>query len=474
MTRCFYATLLGFSLLLSAAAVGQQQPLPKPVTPPVPIPGANPPPDSGSNVARRPAPGTGGDTRQSESAVAPFLDSQTLAVVRFDLKELDLKALQDWLDQGVESLRKSDKEIVRAQLNVRQELGKPFAWVDRLKAAGADRVFVVASLEDLTSNRPPFVVIPLREGTNAKAVEDLFNGEEHGDAQQVAAREVHGAVVVAADATFDRLKAATPAQRPELDRSLEAGGPGQIHLALIPQDEARKMLESLIVELPQEVGGGSIDVVSRGIQWSALAIGLPPTPSFRLVIQATDANAAAKLEEAARKAVAWAGERKEGPREALAFTRLVAKLQPKLEGDRVVLELNADQTQQLAATLAAMLLNSRTSAMQVQSASNLRQLSTGVMMYANEHKGEFPKDLGADVNPYLGPNAKQLWIDPLRPNQKKPYVYLRLADKMSSVQNPAEAVMMYENHTTWDNGINVAFADGHVEWIADETKFRQM
>jgi prepilin-type processing-associated H-X9-DG protein len=45
---------------------------------------------------------------------------------------------------------------------------------------------------------------------------------------------------------------------------------------------------------------------------------------------------------------------------------------------------------------------------------------------------------------------------------------------LSDVKDPPSAVMIYENHTTWDAGINVAFADGHCEWIADEKQFKAM
>jgi prepilin-type processing-associated H-X9-DG protein len=46
--------------------------------------------------------------------------------------------------------------------------------------------------------------------------------------------------------------------------------------------------------------------------------------------------------------------------------------------------------------------------------------------------------------------------------------------KLFDVKHPAASVLIYENHTTWDDGINVAFADGHVEWVTTEKDFKQM
>jgi prepilin-type processing-associated H-X9-DG protein len=206
----------------------------------------------------------------------------------------------------------------------------------------------------------------------------------------------------------------------------------------------------------------------------SIAIVLPPDPSLKIVIQATDAADAQKLNDIVVKAIAWAADRRDGPPEELAFTQMLSHLQPRLEGDRILIDLSPTDTQKLAATLAGGFLNARNQASRIQVASNLRQLDMGVMMYANDNTGKLPKDLGPDIEKYLGANSKQLWNDPLRPNQKKPYVYLKLADKMTDVKDPASAVLIYENHTTWDAGLNVAFADGHVEWISDEKQFQSM
>lgn len=461
------------AVMFGASAVAQDKPLPKPVSPPLPVAGSASPATPGNAPAGAPE---GNLPQGRESAVATFIDKQTLAVARVDLQGVDLKALQDWVEQGVEDLRKNDKEVGRAQGDVRHELGNAAAWVERFRAAGANQLYVVVSFEDMTADRPPFLVIPLQGNADPHAIEGIFNGSGAAAAgpDQITAREVGRAVVVAVPATFDRLKTATAAARPDLTRAFEAAGEGQLHLAVIPQEDARKTFESLAPNLPDELGGGQIQIVSRGMQWASLGIALPPNPSLRLLLQASDADAARKLDDVANKAVAWAGDRKQGPREALAFTKLVSQLKPRVEGDRLTVELKESELRQLAATFAAGLLNARVAAQRTQSASNLRQLDMAVIMYANDHKGELPKDLGEEINSYLAGGAKQVWNDPLRPNQKKPYVYVRVADRVQQVQNAAEAVMIYENHTTWDNGVNVAFADGHVEWVADEKKFKQL
>jgi prepilin-type processing-associated H-X9-DG protein len=205
-----------------------------------------------------------------------------------------------------------------------------------------------------------------------------------------------------------------------------------------------------------------------------VALSLPPSAELKIVIQASGAVEAKTLDDIIHNAITWAADRKTGPPEELAFTGMLAQLKPQLEGDRITIDLNASGTRKLASTLAGAMIQARNSASRVLVANNLRQLSIGVVLYTTDHNGQLPKDLGPDVQKFLGADPQKLWADPLRPNEKKPYVYLKLADKMSQVTDPASSVMIYENHTTWDAGINVAFADGHCEWIADEKQFKSM
>lgn len=470
------ATAIGIltGVLISSLAAAQNQPLPKPVAPPSPNPGSTVPPERNGNNALPPGRTSVEHNGSADAALAPFVDSQTIGVVRIDLKDMDLPAIRDWLSRAVEDLRNTHKEVERARQDVHQELTKAFDRIDKFRSAGADRLYMVFSLSDLTEDHPPFIVVPLRSGADPKAVEEaLPQFGDMGDTKPIA-HTLGNAVVFAAPATFDRLKAATPAGRPDLSLAFDSAGKAQMRIALIPQEGARKAVEDAVTNLPDELGGGSIKSVSRGLSWTSIAVSLPPDPSLKIVIQSTDAREAATLNDIINRAITWAAQRKTGPPEELALTNLLAGLKPKLAGDRITIDLSADDTGKLATAMAGVLIQSHNAATSVRVANNLRQLCIGITLYANDHQGAMPKTLGPDVQKYLGPNAQQLWVDPLRPNQKEPYVYLKLADKLSDVKEPSSAVMLYENHSTWDDGINVAFADNHVEWITDEKQFKSM
>lgn len=479
------AVLIFISWMVGTMSMAQQQPLPKPVTPPVPIPGKGPlalaRSSPNSNIV---APA--GDARpaaQGQSAIAPYLDNQTVAVVRCDLSDLDINAVRQWVLGAVDELRNTDKEFLRARQDVDQELGDAFDAVDKFRSAGAIQAYVVASLADLTEDRPPALVIPLALGADPKALQSMLNGEQtrvptltpadRAKSTAPVTEVVNNAVVYAAPGTIDRLKVLQPATRPDVQKAFASAGKGHIHVAFVPQEDARKLLEKAQPKLPEELGGGPIEPVSRGIQWGELTIDLPPDPSLHLIVQAKDAQSAASLNDILDKGISFLEDQKELPPAALAWKRRLRELRPKLAGDRLATDLSGDQTRQLAGVIAANLIYARAQAKAVESANHVRQLEIAVITYANDNQMRLPKTLGNEVNQYVK-NVPQVWTDPLRPDQKKPYVYLHLADKLSDVKDPAASVLIYENHTTWDDGINVGFADGHVEWMTSEKEFKQM
>lgn len=96
--------------------------------------------------------------------------------------------------------------------------------------------------------------------------------------------------------------------------------------------------------------------------------------------------------------------------------------------------------------------------------SNARQIGMGVIMYAQEHRGHLPPDLSA-VRPYL--SRADVFTCPGAAQHggaagSNSYVYVRPADRMRDIRNPAGAVIMYEplaNHG--GRSMTVLYADGH-------------
>jgi hypothetical protein len=100
--------------------------------------------------------------------------------------------------------------------------------------------------------------------------------------------------------------------------------------------------------------------------------------------------------------------------------------------------------------------------LRVHSASNMKQILLGIIMYANNHKGEFPPDL-----PTMQKEQKLSFgtmADPLDPEQKLGFTYVPPPSTWHFGQkDDATFPILYEQFA---GGHYVGYADGHVEWFA--------
>ena len=124
-------------------------------------------------------------------------------------------------------------------------------------------------------------------------------------------------------------------------------------------------------------------------------------------------------------------------------------------------------------------INARRKAMRVHCASQLRQLAIGAFMYANVNRGFFPPDLdtlatSAALPPVLL-TCPACAGDPTKPVASTGafgnynYVYLGNGQRVNALRSPMTVPLIYElptNHS--DPGINVAYADGHVEMLSGQ------
>jgi hypothetical protein len=145
-------------------------------------------------------------------------------------------------------------------------------------------------------------------------------------------------------------------------------------------------------------------VFTRGIQWAALAIDLPPHVKLGLTIQSKDAKAAEAL-RAKLVELAEIGNKHREIRAAVPeYETIVELLMPKLENDRLVVRLDEKdkKSAQLLGDLASSQIRlAQTAARTSQSINNLKEIALGMLNYesANAH---YP----AQAN--VGPDGKPL------------------------------------------------------------------
>jgi prepilin-type processing-associated H-X9-DG protein len=132
----------------------------------------------------------------------------------------------------------------------------------------------------------------------------------------------------------------------------------------------------------------------------------------------------------------------------------------------------------------------RETANRVKCASNERQIGQAMLLYSNDHTGEYPPDLGTlilktEISPEvfvcpssdnaLPPNAKQMTPEQMAEwvNKHASYIY---AGKGLKNNSPAEGILLIEKLDNHDHdGINCMFGDGHVEFVLPtEPNWRQV
>jgi hypothetical protein len=317
------------------------------------------------------------DAEARARAVAPFLDEQTIAVGHLDLTRVDVDAIVGML---AEYGKLDPGELAGPKKLVGDSLA---AWTK----AGAREMFVVVSLTDMLG-QPPFVVIPLEEGADAKAIGEALSRShlfEHFKFEKI-----ESAVVGGAEKSLARLKSLKPDNRPDLAKAFAAAGDTTVQAILIPTNENRRVVEEIMPKLPKELGGGPITILTRGILWGAAGSDLPPKVSVRVTVQSPDAASAQKLHDLAAQFLKLVGE--EGPHNQKArdvlpgFDKLVEQLTPKVQEDRLTVTLDEKD---FVATLKPVVTKVRDTAEVNRSVNNLKQILLATHNYHDAYR-HFP------------------------------------------------------------------------------------
>ena len=428
----------------------------------------------------------GSDPGQRARVIAPFVDEQTVLVAHLSLAEkgrqprADLDAVHALIVEIVRTAVPAEEDATFALRDVQEAKAAADRWLGNFRKAGATELYAVVSITDLPAHPQPFMVVPVVEGADARAIAGLLcNGSPTGSTTRPAegqsgdlwtAEQLGPAIFCGARSTLDRLRSAKPADRPELIKAFEAASDTAAQILLLPTPDSRRVLEDLIPTLPPSLGGGQITAVTRGVMWAAIGINTQPQVSLRLVIQSENPQAAqalSKVCDAIFKA-ALADERLR--REVTNLEEIIGLLQPSVAEDRLVLTVDAEKAQaSLTRAVAPLLSQTRERAQRVASLSNIKQIMMACLMYAADHKGQWPEDLESLAAAKLLPAS--VLVNPLRGPGKPGYIYVRPAP--SSDKTDPRAALVYEAHTTWGEGICVGYADGHAEFVTDQARLKE-
>ena len=100
----------------------------------------------------------------------------------------------------------------------------------------------------------------------------------------------------------------------------------------------------------------------------------------------------------------------------------------------------------------------------LKSAVNMDRIIKACRKYVNEHNGQWPDSLQELTTYGLD---KDVFTNPRQPAREVGYVYLK------PPPSPSESrIVLYEAYDAWNSGINVGFANYHIQFIKEESDFK--
>lgn len=281
------------------------------------------------------------------ATIAPYVDDQTIAIGHVDLTRLDAQATIRAI-LGVTNQTENTAPQV-SKIEARSE-----AYVTALKKVGVEQLFIVVDPTDLSRQPGPFVIAPLKKGSDARAIAGfLFGDDPNGPTNRTEAKQADfrgiqrfevcvrlgDAVFCGSEQALKRLKQAKPAERLAVKQAFADAGPSTAQLIIVPGDDVRRAVDQTLPRLPEELGGGSTTALTQGLQRAAIGINSAPDLSIRVVVQSADRESAQQLRRLFENGYRMLGTLEAVQRQFPNFEQLAKLLTPEIKKDRLEVDL---------------------------------------------------------------------------------------------------------------------------------------
>ncbi len=169
-------------------------------------------------------------------------------------------------------------------------------WVKDFIQLGGKNVFVTYGAGDFPN--APCLIVPAPEKESARrALAEKLIGLFERAGKTAKWKTIHDCICVGTRDALAMVATRKPVERPELIDAIEADNSGVAQIAFALSADAKKIHEQVAPTLPAELGGGRIQIITRGLKWAALTIGPGPKMPTKLIVEATSPQAAQDLHD---------------------------------------------------------------------------------------------------------------------------------------------------------------------------------
>ena len=328
------------------------------------------------------------------AVIRPFVDDQTIAILRVDLRQIKLTAFKAQLIDPI-LISESERSETAAQF---QAIDR---WIEQIIGTGANRIFVVSRIPDLMSSqsqfdpeaaaiRATFIVVPkLGAGRSFDELSAALNDYKFSSdsRKNLQCRVLKDATVIAVPDLLDRLSHIEPTARPEFATALGIGARFPLSTAVVLPPIFTRAASEILLEptADSKVTWGS--VVGRGVRW--IGIGFEPNPEkfkLHLVAQALSAEAAGALVSTIKQTIDLLAQPASGNQTLnLLLAAQLMSLVPEARGDQLVLELSGDRTVTLGLLAKQLYVGGMQSSWQTRSMNNLKLIGLALLNYEDKN-----------------------------------------------------------------------------------------
>lgn len=401
--------------------------------------------------------------------VKRYVDDMTLIVGRIDVTELSTDAIVAFMEELLrEAPERERNEILN---NMRQGLSGLDETLAPFREQELNTAYFIAGADTFVQDEQPLMVVPVADAEKARVLGTLLaaRGQQY--------RHVEGAVLVGTPGAMNVAQGVQPVDRPRLSAGISnARNAPAFQLSFEPTPFVRFAAEMGAQELLNQtnrIPAGVVDFVAD-FEAVSFKLSLPPRPEMNVRVDFPTEESAESGREFIAEMVGMMQENFRRRLEPAMADQLLAALLPEAQGKRMVLELTPQEMREtIGPVMVLSMIRNHEAANRIRAGRNLRKLAQGVLLWSYEHgDGRLPEELALVEQVFTNPEADGTTWEDVRRNPRfgaeDAFAYVRPAERLDQIREPDITVIAYEKPPASGirEGVNVAFADGRVEWMS--------